>query len=991
MPHNGRVTGDGATDGRTGDGQLAVTPSRYTFDDNIDPSSSHGIMLALVGRDRDVLDIGCAAGDLARALSRQGCRVSGVEVDEVAAQAARPHLEHLVVGDLETIDLIASQRGRRYDTVVFGDVLEHLRDPLHVLRQVPALLVPGGSIVVSIPNVAHASVQISLLQGEFRYRSKGLLDETHLRFFTRKSVMELLAAAGFIPVDDRRTVLGPFDSEIDVDAELIAPEILTAIMRNPDAITYQFVVEAVVDDAEGRVRARMEQATRTERELKTARVRIAELQQQSEQSDNRARVLRERYLRAEEQLRQQRQTTERALAEREAEASQVLEARRTAELAQVEAATARAALSAVHNSTAWRVSAPVRALGPLRAALQGRPRGRRGLRRRGAVSAAARSLHAHGFRGTLERVRNELGCDPRRQMYADWINQWDTLTNTDLRLIDEHIRRDLSEGPLVSVIVPVYETDPELLRATVGSVQAQLYSHWELCLVDDASTSASTYQALQQLAELDPRIRVERRSRNGGIAATTNHALAMATGDLVAFLDHDDVLAPHALYLVVAELLNHAEAELIYSDEDKLDADGSRYDPHFKPDFDPELLLGQNYLSHLTVMRRTLVERLGGLNEGLDGSQDHDLVLRATEILRPEQVRHLPFVLYHWRQWSGSGTFSSRRMHESATSSRAAVEAHLARRGEAGARVVSCPAQPGWNRVLRSVSVPPPGVTAVIPTRDQLSLLQGCVEGLLYDTDYAALQLLVVDNDSSDPATLDYLRDIRQNPRVQVMPASGPFNYSRINNQAVAQVATPLTLLLNNDILVREQDWLAEMVALLQVPGTGAVGAKLLYSDGRVQHAGVILGIGGVAGHSHKYLPGASTGYFGRLVLNQHVSAATAACLLLPTQLYRDVGGLNETDLAIAFNDVDLCLRIGEAGRRIAYAANAVLYHLESASRGAEATDAQVARFNAEADWMRERWAHRLYRDPAYNPNLTDMHEDFGLAEVPRVSRPWQQ
>lgn len=985
--------------------------TRYTFSPDVDSGSSHGIMLDLVGHGRDVLDVGCAGGDLARALRLRGCRVTGIEYDPVAAEAARPDLEHLVIGDLETMDLAEALGDRRFDAVVLGDVLEHLRDPAAVLRQVPGVLRPGGSVVVSIPNVAHASVRLSLLNGDFTYRSTGLLDETHLRFFTRESVMQLLEQAGLVAVDVRRTVLGPFDGEIPLSPEDVPPDVLDRVMQDPEAITYQFVLEAVVDDAEGRVRSRTAAAARDRAAADEAQAQIGELQHAlntlrdehagaldrlAETAGELARI--QEALADESHLRRASDRGARRLRREAAERDAALEAVRQELAAQQEATAAAqadaqaraAALSSVYGSTAWRVSAPVRALGPLRAAVQGPVQNRRSLRRAGALKAAARSVQTQGVRATVERVRQELAAGDGRAAYEEWLDRYGTPSAEDEGAIRRHVDEALADGPLISVVVPVYDTDPDLLRAAVDSVRAQLYPRWELCLADDCSPAAQTRVCLDEVAGSDERIRVHRRTTNGGIARATNDALAMATGEFVAFMDHDDLLAPHALYLVAAELAEHPDADLLYSDEDKIDADGRRYDPHFKPDFDPELLLGQNYISHLTVMRRTLVDELGGLDVAMDGSQDHDLVLRATERTTASRIRHLPWVLYHWRQWSGSGTFSSRRLMEATAASRAAVGAHLERRGEVGAEVVPCPQQPGWNRVLRRPPSPLPAVTAVIPTRDRLSLLRPCVEGLLRDTDYSDLHILIADNDSSEPEMLTYLRRVAQDPRVTVLPAPGPFNYSRINNLAVAQVQTPLVLLLNNDIVVRDQDWLTEMVTLLQVPGTGAVGAKLLYGDGRVQHAGVILGIGGVAGHSHKYFPGSSTGYFGRLVLNQTVSAATAACLLLRTETYQQVGGLNEQDLAVAFNDVDLCLRVGEAGHRISFAATAVLDHLESASRGAEVTPEQVARFNAEADWMRHRWAHRLYDDPAYNPNLTDVHEDFSLAARPRVSRPWQ-
>lgn len=993
------MTGTSSTDSSSGGG-----PHRYAFDAaSVDEGSSHGIMLSLVGRSRDVLDVGCATGDLARALRARDCRVSGFERDADAAEVARPQLDSLVVGDLETTDLTSAFPDESFDVVVLGDVLEHLREPLTTLRQVRGLLRAGGSIVLSVPNVAHASVRLSLLCGRFEYQKLGLLDETHLRFFTRDSILRLLDQAGFVPVDVRRTVLGPFDAEIPLDEEQLPREALDFVMSDPESITYQFVVEAVADDAGGRARARQAALRRLEHELSEAQAQasrhaseLAALHAQlnNERTERAALASRLRVALADlEQSRQQllELHEEFAAARAAAGAAAVVDdLRLQLEAARSEATHARLTLDAVYRSTAWRVSAPVRALGPVRRAIQGPLGSRRSLLRRGVVTDTLASLHSDGLATTVTKVRRELGSPGHQRNYAEWLERNGTLSKRDVAAIRRHIAEELGEGPVISVVMPVYDTGAEVLRAAFDSVRNQLYPHWELCIADDASSAQETLDVLAQLAG-DPRVHVRRRESTGGIATATNEALRLATGDFVAFMDHDDVLAPHALYVIAHEAATHPDTAVVYTDEDKIDRAGQRYDPHFKPDFDPELLLGQNYLSHLTVMRRSLVEQLGALNEQLDGAQDHDLVLRAVEVVPHEQIRHVPHVLYHWRQWSGSGTFSGRRLVVAASASRAAVTAHLRRQGQAVAEVVPAPAQPGWNRVVRHPPHPLPEITAVIPTRDRLSLLQPCVEGLLQRTDYGPLKVLVVDNDSSDPETLEYLREIGEDSRVRVLHHPGDFNYAAINNWAVRQVDTPLLLLLNNDILVRTEDWLQEMVSLLAVPGTGCVGAKLLYADGRVQHAGVILGIGGVAGHSHKYSSGASAGYFGRLILNHSVSAVTGACLLMPTELYLEVGGLDERNLAVAFNDVDLCLRIRDTGARITYAAYAVLNHLESASRGAEHTPQQVRRFNSEADWMKQRWGIRLAEDPAYNPNLSDVHEDFSLAHSSRASRPWSR
>lgn len=652
---------------------------------------------------------------------------------------------------------------------------------------------------------------------------------------------------------------------------------------------------------------------------------------------------------------------------------------------------AREELDMLRASTSWRVSAPLRRLGPMRVALQGPVSQRPSLRDPNSWRALAGSVRRRGVVGTARRVAaGSPVTTPTASDYRQWVQAYDTLSDEDLSAAREHIAR-LSAHPVVSVVVPVYRPLEEDLRRAVESVVAQVYPHWQLVLVDDASPDQTTRPLLEQLATDDERITVIQLERNAGIAGATNAGLAVADGDFVAFLDHDDELAPHALLLVADALADQPELDVVYSDEDKIDATSRRYEPYFKPDYNRELLLAQNYFNHLTVVRRELIERVGGLRPGFEGAQDHDLVLRVVAATSPDRIRHVPHVLYHWRQYPGMSSFSRDQLERAAASGRRAVREHLADDPTTAAVTVEPhPRVPNWHRVAWTVPSPSPAVTVVIPTRDRVELLRDCVEGLLEGTDYDALEVIVVDNDSTDPATLDYLTALRERPRARVLRAPGPFNFSALNNAAVQQVASPLVLLLNNDIVVREPDWLARMVGLLEQPDVGAVGARLLYGDGTVQHAGVVLGVGGVAGHAQKHAAGSDTGYFGRLVLTQEVSAVTGACLLTRTELYRQVGGLDADQLRIAFNDVDFCLKIRRAGYRILWSAEAELFHLESVSRGAETTPEKVKRFNAEIDGMVQRWGSVLREDPTYNPNLTLDHEDYSLAFPPRRAWPWR-
>ncbi|KST60692.1 glycosyl transferase [Methylobacterium sp. GXS13] len=520
--------------------------------------------------------------------------------------------------------------------------------------------------------------------------------------------------------------------------------------------------------------------------------------------------------------------------------------------------------------------------------------------------------------------------------------------------------------PLISVLMPVHDPDPKVLQAALASLRAQLYPHWELCVVDDASTRPAIPKILQRAAEADPRIRLHARSENGHIARATNDALGLARGDVCAFMDHDDVLTEDALYEVARALRLDPALVLIYSDEDKIDGRGRRFDPHFKPGFDRELLYAQNYINHLTVVRTEALRAVGGLRPGFEGSQDHDLLLRLTDGLDPSRIRHIPRVLYHWRAAQGSGTFSDRSLAKAEAARLRALDEVVAPWDGRAERGPS-----GFNRLVRPLPQPAPRVSAIIPTRDRAEILSVTLDGLLTSTDYPDIEVVIVDNDSREPETAALFARYRDDPRVHVVPVPGTFNFSDLSNRGAAAAAGPVLLFLNNDVEVLEPGWLGELVRHAVRPEIGAVGAKLLYPDRTIQHGGIVLGIGGVAGHSHLGVPDADPGYFCRMVIAHEVSAVTGACLAMRADVFEAVGGFDAEALKVAFNDVDLCLKIRRAGYRIVWTPFAKLIHHESKSRGAEDTPEKRKRFEGEVLTMLDRWGPELRADPYYNINLS--------------------
>ncbi len=534
--------------------------------------------------------------------------------------------------------------------------------------------------------------------------------------------------------------------------------------------------------------------------------------------------------------------------------------------------------------------------------------------------------------------------------------------------------------PVVSVLIPAC-VDPsgQALARSVESVRQQAYPHWELWLPATASTRSALAAALG--ASSEPRVRIVEVESHASPGAILNSAAARASGDFVVVLGSDDALHPMALYWIASEAKCHPTASLIYSDEDSVDDAGTRSNPYFKCDFNYELLLAQDMLSRLGAYRRSFLAGIGGFPCGSSdrGSAfGHDLALRAVEHAEPARIRHIPKVLYHRRIDTSSAEMRDAARRSSSADGQRAVQAHLSRMGVSG-EVTEAPDAPGMYRVRFSIPSPAPEVEIVIPTRDQAGLLENCVRSVIERTGYRHYRICIVDNGSAEPQTLGLFRRWQADPRIRILRDERPFNFSALNNAAVRTSASELVCLLNNDVEVLNGEWLDEMVSHAVRPGVGCVGARLWYPDDTLQHGGVILGLGGVAGHAHKHLPKGCAGYFGRAVLLQSVSAVTAACLLVRRQIYRDVGGLDET-LAVAFNDVDFCLRVRLAGFRNIWTPYAELYHHESVSRGREDNAGKRSRFRQEVAGMQQRWGATLLRDPAYSPNLTMIAEDFSIA-----------
>lgn len=544
---------------------------------------------------------------------------------------------------------------------------------------------------------------------------------------------------------------------------------------------------------------------------------------------------------------------------------------------------------------------------------------------------------------------------------------------------------NLNYQPLISIILPVYNTEPQFLRECIESVKLQSYPNWQLCISDDGSDRADTRSLIEKYGQADERIQLILRSENGHISASSNSALDLVEGEFTALLDHDDKLAQHALLYVVESLNEDREALLIYSDEDKIDENGHRFSPHFKSEWNPDLLYSQNYICHLSVFQTNRLRQVGGFRVGLEGSQDHDLLLRFTEGLKAEQVTHIPRILYHWRAIEGSTALASGEKSYTEQAGLQAVQDFINEKCSGAIATKGLVANS--YRVKWPVPESQPLVTILIPTRNGFDILKPCVDAILERTDYKNFELFILDNQSNCKDTLAYMDYVEsEDARVKVLRWNYPFNYSAINNFGVKHANGSIIALLNNDVEPINNEWLTEMVSQVSRKEIGCVGAMLYYPNETIQHGGVVLGIGGVAGHSHKYFMRGHNGYFSRLKLVQNYSAVTAACLLVRKSVYEEVGGLNERHLTVAFNDVDFCLKVREMGYRNLWTPYAELYHHESVSRGGEDNTKKRARFKTEVDYMRKTWGNLLDNDPAYNRNLSLSFEDFSLRNSPTVS-----
>lgn len=903
-------------------------------------NTSHTQLVLLTGRDKRVLEIGPATGYISKVLRERGCRVSAIEKDAAAAEVAAAFCERIIVGDVEQVDLERTFGDERFDVVMLGDVLEHLIDPRGILEKLRFILAPGGYVVASIPNIGHASVRLMLLDGRFGYTERGVLDHTHLRFFTRSGIQALFEEAGYSIRDWRRTstdtLEDPFAEGLSLSESELPPHLAAALREDPDALTYQYVVRAYprAGPARGASRRASLPANGTGRALDA----FWRLEERLAEQDNELAALQTALSETKERM----TGLEASLAETETELREV-----------------RHAYQSTVSSIGYRLLVRVRRLlnwlappRSLRRAFLAVPRhGMHILLSEGWLAILRRALPVWRWAPRrLRRVRTyDTDRPPIDEQYQLWLEKH-RLTPAAVRAIRREAAA-LSYRPTVSIIMPVYNSDRHWLRAAIDSVRGQLYDSWELCIADDCSTHEDVRSLLHEYEQKDKRIRVAYQPQNGGISAASNAALALAMGEFVGFLDHDDELKPDALFHVVKLLNEEPDLDFIYTDEDKRAPDGLLVQPFFKPDWSPDLLMSINYVPHFAVYRRQLVEEVGGLRSQCDFSQDYDLALRATE--RTQRIGHVPLPLYSWRMIPGSAAVDVKAKPNAVAAAKVALRDALQRRGLEG-EVHDGPSPTSY-RVRYKIGGRPL-VSIIIPTRDRVDLLARCVSSIEKKSTYPNYEIVIVDNDSTEEKTLEYFQ---KSPH-RILPYPGPFHFAAMMNAAVREAGGEHVLLLNNDTEVITPQWIEAMLEHSQRTEVAAVGARLFYPDGRrVQHEGIIIGLGGGSAGNVDH-----GGYFQLGELGRNFSAVTGACLMARRERFLELGGFDES-LGVAFNDVDYCLRARKQGYLIVYTPYAVLYHYEGGTRGS-LHPMEDERF------FRRRWGEPgQYRDPYYNPNLS--------------------
>ena len=579
-----------------------------------------------------------------------------------------------------------------------------------------------------------------------------------------------------------------------------------------------------------------------------------------------------------------------------------------------------------------------------------------------------RYMKHYGLKDFIIRLQERM--EPEEIPYALWYMQHKASDET----LDKQKKHKWIQPPLISIAVPAYHTPKVFLRQLLETLIEQTYFHWELCMVNASPEDQNMVEILEKYSRMDERIRFQNLEKNLGISENTNVAFSMAKGSFIGILDHDDLLSPDALY-EIALRIQKEKADFIYTDEDKVTANlREHYQPHLKPDFNLDLLRSNDYICHFLVVKKSLIEKAGGFRKEFDGAQDYDFIFRCSELA--EHIVHVPRILYHWRTHQASTADNPNSKLDAYEAGKRAIEGHLTRMHTEG--IVSCTKDYGFYDVHYPVKGTPL-VTIIIPNKDQKETLTQCLNSIQEKSTYLNYEIIIVENNSEKNETFEYYKQIEKRKNIRILYWEKGFNFSAINNFAAQEAKGEYLLFLNNDIEVITPKWIEKLLGNCQREEVGIVGSKLYYPDHSIQHAGIIIGLGGVAGHAFLNMPGSRRGYFHKASIQMNYSAVSAACMIIKQSLFKQLGGFEEK-LAVAFNDVDLCLRTVKAGYLVVYHPHVEMFHYESKSRGKEDNNEKIRRFQGEIEFMRTRWGSLLKKgDPYYNENLTLSKWNYSL------------
>lgn len=891
---------------------------------------------------KTVLDAGCAMGYLVAALRDRGVEAYGIDISKYAISKVREDVKSFcVIGSLT--EELPPELPKYFDLVTNIEVLEHMypEDGAKAIKSICA--VADTVLFSSTPDDFSESTHLNVQQREYWARlfaENGFFDDVnYCPIYVTKHAMCYRRKADILQqIEDYERAIRIRDVSSAEQADLHRRELDENAAKRVEA-------ENTIANVTHQKDELIESLKKIEIEKSSA---VAELEEKEKQNRDVTCKLRD----IQEQLELQKEESNKyQLLYRES-------AGRREDLERKLAAV-QAAYDTISNAFCWKMTKPLRLLLDMLKKIPG-------LR---LIDKGLRCWKASGWRYTWKKAKAKLRHRPQYEEFA----KKPLFTAQELAEQRKHkFQKDIK----FSIAVPLYNTPEKFLREMIQSVVEQTYSNWELCMADGSDGEhTKVEQICCHYAKKDSRIKYRKLEKNLGISGNTNVCLEMSTGDYIGLFDHDDLLHPAALYEVMRAICEE-DADFVYTDENTFhNVPADAYCPNFKPDFAPDTLRSNNYICHFTVFNRHLLEKVGKFRSPFDGSQDYDMVLRLTE--KAQKIVHIPKILYYWRAHSGSVAETVGAKPYVIEAAHHAIEAHLSRVGLEG-EVLDTVAPSMYH--IRYKLHSEPLVSIVIPNKDHVNTLRTCIRSIIGKTTYKNYEIVIIENNSTQLETFAYYDELSRREDEKVIVWKGKFNYSAINNFGVCKAAKgDYILLLNNDTEVISPDWIQEMLMFAQRRDVGAVGAKLYYTDDTIQHAGVILGIGGVAGHGHKGEKRDSYGYMSRAIYAQNLSAVTAACMMVRKDVWEKVGGLDET-FEVAFNDVDLCMRIRKAGYLIVWTPFAELYHYESKSRGLEDTPEKQKRFEGEVRRFQERWKAELEAgDPYYNPNLTLEREDFSL------------